>query len=715
MLSGCGNGGSSGTGIAAGATTGGNNEAEQNDLSVLESQFDAAKAAPITLESAKTVSDFIVKSIAVDNDTAELGLSKVGEGFKSVEAQFYTQLPLFLIAEESSATKLEKLSPSSTDYNDFTCESGSVDIVPRSPSKFDVSFKDCVKYGMTLNGDISVKLHHKGHKVDYKCVKYKSDFTISKDDQSAVVCKGSHVCVVNTDTGYYTKTTSKIEVNGKTFGTKNLVTVIDNTSTPEQISLLFKSGIVYINNMAHWLWISPEKEQIPYVISKEGKVLSGTTNFCNRNNAFIKVEIYSMDLMKISVDINNDGEYEKDKFIVLGDTITRVFFGDKLNNTVVVANVETMSPADPSEVPTGHEITYTADKVYDHPKVYVVNRGSDAMDVMDVNTIELTKTIPLVHHPRSAEQMNKTLRLNETSGMDKPMASIIDIDKDEVVAVVGKNEAVDPEHNPNYGGSHATGHPFWLDAHHFALLDRYSRKVITYYIEKDEKGKWVTRKLSEIPTTTSIHQIVPSKGYYHGEKGIFYGTAEGAPDIYPSIIQWKLDPEKGLQQIGELVLKKECVDVNDMWLHHGDFHPTQPLMYVGSGDGTLFIINYETMKIEKTLQAGKGAGHTYMIPKKDLAIVINHKDVFVTVVDLKTNTKIKDVRVSNLDDLVGKATIQAHPKYYASPDGKYFYAYLTEEGVLYEMSLETFEVTRRLHVGGKPAQGSFVKVKKNAI
>ena len=405
---------------------------------------------------------------------------------------------------------------------------------------------------------------------------------------------------------------------------------------------------------------------------------------------------------------NDDNETE-------GNTtkeITRAFFGDKTGSRVLVTEVETMTMADPSEVPTGHQITYTADKVYDHPKVYVVNRGSNAMDVIDVNTLELTKTIPLLHYPRSAEQMNKTLRLNETSGMDKAMASIIDIDTDQVVAAVGNTTPVDTDNNPNFGGSHATGHPFWLDANHFAILDRYDRKVVTYHIEKDSDIGWVTTKLSEVPTTTSIHQIVPSKGNYQGKPGFFYGTAEGATDIYPSIIEFELVSGVGLEKRREVQLKKDGVDVNSMWLHHGDFHPTEPLMYVGSGDGTMFVVDYETMDSNDitTIEAGKGAGHTVMIKEKNLAVIINHKDVFVTIVDTKTNTKIKNVRVSDHDEWIGDKTIQAHPKFHVSSDGKYFYAFLTEEGAFYEMDLDTLEVTRTLEVGGKPAQGSFVKV-----
>jgi len=393
-----------------------------------------------------------------------------------------------------------------------------------------------------------------------------------------------------------------------------------------------------------------------------------------------------------------------------GEEITRAFFGDKVNSRVVVVNVEEMKLADPGYVDTDHLITYTADKVFDHPKVYVVNRGSNAMDVIDVDTIKLTKTIDLKHFPRSAESMNKTLRLNETSGMDKPMASIIDIDTDEVIAAIGEDEEVDPDNNPNHGGSHATGHPFWLDAHHFVILDRYNRKVITYHIEKNSKGKWNIKKLNEVATTTSIHQIIPSKGNYKGNRKKFYATAEGSDDKYPSIIEFKLTPNKGLKKKRELPLKAKGYTAAQMGLHHGDFHPTKKLIYVGSTEGTLFVVDYRKMKVVKTIQAGRGAGHTVMIPQKNLAVVINHKDTFVTIVNTETNTKIQDVNVSKHDEWVGEKTIQAHPKYHVSKDSKYFYSFLTEEGVLYKLDLDALKVIEKLDVGGKPAQGSFVKV-----
>jgi len=420
---------------------------------------------------------------------------------------------------------------------------------------------------------------------------------------------------------------------------------------------------------------------------------------CGNNNYESNVA-YESELLVYK---DNDSIQEKKQ-------ITKAFFGDKEENRVVIVDIENMKLNEPHhEAVTGHFITYTADKVYDHSKVYVVNRGSKAIDVMDTNTMEITKTIELKHFPRSSEWMNKSLRLNQTSGMDKPMSSIIDIDKDELILSVGKDKKVDTQNNPNFGGSHATGHPFWLDKDHFVTLDRYDRKIHTYKIEKNVNNEWVSHKINEINTTSSIHQIIPSKGRYLGEEGLFYGTAEGAPNIYPSIVEFRFDTKKGLIKTREVELKKDGVDANDTWVHHGDFHPNEKLIYVGAGDGTLFLVDYKNMKIVKTIKAGKGAGHTVMIPKQNMAIVINHKDTFITIVDIKSNTKVADVTVSSHDEWSGNKMIQAHPQYHISKNGKYFYAFLTEEGTIYEMNLDTLRVVRRLEVGGKPTQGSFVK------
>jgi NMD protein affecting ribosome stability and mRNA decay len=136
----------------------------------------------------------------------------------------------------------------------------------------------------------------------------------------------------------------------------------------------------------------------------------------------------------------------------------------------------------------------------------------------------------------------------------------------------------------------------------------------------------------------------------------------------------------------------------------------QKTIYVGSDEGTLFILDYTStpMRILKTLQAGKGAGHTDEMEHNQIAVVINHKDTFITLMNTQNHTKIADIEVSNINE-VGTVQTQSHPQYHFSKDGRYFYLFLTEEGALVKVDLVSKKVVKRLEIGGKLAMGSFIE------
>jgi NMD protein affecting ribosome stability and mRNA decay len=149
---------------------------------------------------------------------------------------------------------------------------------------------------------------------------------------------------------------------------------------------------------------------------------------------------------------------------------------------------------------------------------------------------------------------------------------------------------------------------------------------------------------------------------------------------------------------------------NIMGVHHLNFLKDQKTIYVGSDEGTLFIIDYTStpMRIVKTVQAGKGAGHTDEMKHNQIAVVINHKDKFITLMNTQNHTKIADIEVSSLNE-VGTVQTHSHPQYHFSKDGRYFYLFLTEEGALVKVDLIDKKVVERLEIGGKLAMGSFVE------
>jgi YVTN family beta-propeller protein len=410
------------------------------------------------------------------------------------------------------------------------------------------------------------------------------------------------------------------------------------------------------------------------------------------------------------------------------------YYGDKENNRVVVVDINSMELVD--EIATGHQKTYAAEIVKTreshgnlYPKLYVDNRGSNAIDVIDSKTDTIIKTISLKFHPRSIS-VNKKSGLVLVSGVDKPMSSVIDSKSDEVIATVGLDTITYPTtsgHSYISSGTLACGHPEWLNENHFVLIDREHKFIDTYKIFKDINGEWKTTLINRLSTPSPVHNLIPPE--IHGKKGhivqgkhgsshepiystIFYATAEGASGVYPSILKLEFTEEKGLSLVDELEIKKEGLSADIMGVHHLNFLKNQKYIYVGSDEGNLFIVNYdvEPMVIEKIIPAGKGAGHTAELEHGDsIAVVINHKDSFITLVDTLNNEKIADIKVSNISpDLVGKVQTQSHPKYYFSRDGRYFYLFLTQEGALVKVDLSKREVVDRLDIGGKLSMGSFI-------
>ena len=412
-------------------------------------------------------------------------------------------------------------------------------------------------------------------------------------------------------------------------------------------------------------------------------------------------------------------------------TNTVAYFGDKANNKIDVVDVENMELKD--EVYTGHQKTYAAEVIKIHgqghnsdKKMYIDNRGSDAIDVIQSSTNSITKTINLPFHPRSVD-VEKETGLVAVSGVDKPMIAVIDGRTDKLLATAGRNVVTYPTtsgHSYVSSGTLASGHPHWLDRDHVALLDRQAMKIITYKLIQNN-GTYSLEKVNEIDTPSPVHNLIPPE--VHGRKGhhdggntypVFYATAEGSSSAYPSVMKLYFFPSEGLKVLENLELKKDGLSIDEMGVHHLNFIKRTQKIYVGSDEGTLFVVDYSgsSMNIIKTLTAGKGAGHTAQMEHGHLgniAIIINHKDKFITVMNTDTDTKITDVDVSNLGtDKIGKVQTQSHPHYHFSKDGKYFYLFLTEEGALVKVDLDAKKVVDRLDIGGKIAMGSFIEEHK---
>ena len=129
-------------------------------------------------------------------------------------------------------------------------------------------------------------------------------------------------------------------------------------------------------------------------------------------------------------------------------------------------------------------------------------------------------------------------------------------------------------------------------------------------------------------------------------------------------------------------------------------------IYLPSNEGNVHVINYCTMKVEHVIKSGIGSGHVKFVPTRDMAVITNHHGTFVSIVDTKQHTHIKDVEVSGLS--INDTILQSHTSYLGKAEN-YFYAFATDNGVFYKLDLEALEVVDELYTGGTPKQGCILE------
>jgi len=392
--------------------------------------------------------------------------------------------------------------------------------------------------------------------------------------------------------------------------------------------------------------------------------------------------------------IHNPGYVSQDGLV--SDNIYGVknlaYYGDWDSNRVYIVDVDNMelvkTVEDTGDGPYGIDQQGTS-------KAYALTRKTESLTVVDNYNIENVGQIPLQHKPRSTN-FNTNTGLSLVSGGDKAMTSIIRVDQDKVLKVVGYDELSEPQ---DFGGSLATGHPLWADDHRFFMLDRAARQVQLWNPQGD--------LLSTLSVPTSVHHIFQSP-LEEGED-IFYAVAEGnqKEGKSPAILRFEIRGKR-LVKTGGVSLKSydpEMLDPAVMGAHHADFHPDGIHIYIGSAEGHTFVINKNSMKVVTMIDTGAGSGHTTFAPMRNLAFVTNHNDTYMTVIDTTDHSFLKNIEVASSASPDYKS--QAHTSG-VSLDMKYFYSAASHDGMFFRIDMDTLEVEDKLYLGGNVLMGSFI-------
>lgn len=332
-------------------------------------------------------------------------------------------------------------------------------------------------------------------------------------------------------------------------------------------------------------------------------------------------------------------------------------------------------------------------------KAYALTRQTESLTIVNNQTFENDGLISLSHKPRSTNY-NPETDLTLVSGGDKAMTSIIKVNKDKVIKVIGENVETHPH---DYGGSLSTGHPLWMNDKQFLMLDRAARKIQLW----NPHGELI----STLDTATSVHHIFqpPVSTMNKGEEKTYYAVEEGnqSEQISPAILRFRYHENKLLQtaRVELNSIDSSTYDAGVMGAHHAAFHPDGQYIYVGSAEGHVFVINKKGMKVEKVIEVGKGAGHTTFLSMRNQAIITNHNDTFVSVIDTVNHELVRNVEVA--DDASPDYKSQAHTSG-VSLDMQYFYSTASHDGVFYRINLDTWNVIKTQATGANLLMGSFI-------
>lgn len=374
-----------------------------------------------------------------------------------------------------------------------------------------------------------------------------------------------------------------------------------------------------------------------------------------------------------------------------------MLYGDPSLNRMVIMKLSTFELV--QEFPIDGEKVYSADHITDE-KAYIMPRGSDFIQVLHRNAEGIFvpgEKIDLSFHPRTGAK-NKALGLELISGTDKPMFALVDTNSDKVVAEGGRNVVTEGSIN-NYDGENATGHAQWISDDQFLFGDRENHELALYRVSQDQEGQWTVDKTDSITSPSSIHT--------------FFGKNEVSDGVHTVYASMEGDESAGVgnenASVAELRIEGDNLILGrqvgiSAGTHHPGLHPDGKTMYVPTADGKVEIIDRESLSVIGSISAGKGAGHVVMIPERNIALIVNHNDTFMTAIDLTTHEKIKDFEVAT-DVPEYDQALQAHTGR-VSPDKNYFYNFATDSGTFFRVDLDTLEVDKQIYVGGTPKQAA---------
>ena len=421
------------------------------------------------------------------------------------------------------------------------------------------------------------------------------------------------------------------------------------------------------------------------------------------------------------------------------------YYSDNQNDRVLAFDPVEMNIR--AVIPTKGTQPYPIGKANDKTS-YVTTRNSFSIDVLnnfDVLTGEVNartvRKIELEHSPRSFAY-GPARGIAVVAGNSEPWATLLMPTRpgNSAVQRLFKEPRgpynLDDSVDENYGGNTSSGHPLCVQDGLFNLLNRTNRTISLFSV--NQKG-WMpldTLNLANLKTEEGIDD--PDIGLESTLSSAHHITRspKEREKVYFASLEGSVNGSEVLEAGG--VLKFLIVDDDLIFIdyqptrgavHHLDLTSDGEYVLQGTteeGTGKLYVLYagagaYDPMSIEEIIDVGNGAGHVIISEERMLAIVTNHADKFLSIIDMDVdndgNADTPDTWVSteawiprgttygepgSVDDPgnIGRdATrasgqkIQAHTASISGvdPQEQHYYASAAADGIFYRIDLENLD------------------------
>lgn len=354
-------------------------------------------------------------------------------------------------------------------------------------------------------------------------------------------------------------------------------------------------------------------------------------------------------------------------YATASDTVA--YYSDNQNDRVVAFDPVEMSIK--AVIPTKGTKPYPIGKANDKTS-YVSTRDSLSIDVLNnfdvINDTVKRKTmrkIKLKHSPRSFAY-GPARGIAVVAGNSDPWATLL-------LATNPGNSAVqrlykepkgpyniDGYDDENGGGNTSSGHPLFTPDGFFILLNRTNRTISLFSVNQKGGAPLDTLNLANLEAEEGIDDPDIQPGSTLSSSHHITMSPKEREKVYFASLEGSFNSSGVLESGGVLKFKVvgEALEVVDYEptgsaVHHLDVTRDGEYVLQGTttegGEGKLYVLNAGAdagalMSQAAVIDAGKGAGHVLSYNKRKVAVVTNHADKFLTVID----TDVDDD--GNIDD-----------------------------------------------------------------